>query len=91
MWVYPPALVLDFGLFTKKRQIMKTEYLRNHFTPPKILSPFYGDIRVSRKLKKRIKKYCDVHWQGNSNGQRLWYYMGKINPKYKWFLISLVK
>ena len=61
------------------------------FTQPKTISPFYkSDIKIPRKLKKKVKKYCCIHYQGMTNGQRLWHYMGKSNNKYKDFLITKV-
>lgn len=57
------------------------------FTAPKTISPFFGDCRIPRKLKKKVKRFCGVHWNGLTNGQRLWYYMGESNLKYKWFII----
>lgn len=64
--------------------------LENHFTKPKILNPFYGNIRIPRKVKKKVKKYCGIHWKGFTNGQRLWYYMEHKNNDYKRFLIKLI-
>lgn len=60
------------------------------FTAPKIISPFYGNIRIPRKLKKKVKMFCGVHWHGLTNGQRLWYYMEKQNKNYKQYLINLI-
>lgn len=62
--------------------------LENHFTSPKIISPFYGDIRIPRKLKKKVKKFCGTSWSGNTNANRLWYYMQKNNNDYKRYLIK---
>jgi len=62
--------------------------LDKHFTLPKVISPFYGDIRIPRKLKKKIKAYVGVHWTTCSNGQRLWEFMESSNPDYKRFLIK---
>ena len=39
--------------------------------------------RIPRKLKKKVKKYCWVHWDGFTNRQRLWYYMEKDNKAFK--------
>lgn len=50
----------------------------------KRLSPFYfHDIKIPRKLKKKVKRWCGVHYNGLSNAQRLWYYMEYSNPIYK--------
>ncbi len=55
----------------------------------KNLSPFYEyNIKLPRKLKKRMKKYLGVHWEGFSNGERLWHYLEHTNPEYKEFLIN---
>ena len=64
--------------------------LDKHFTEPKTLSPFYGDVRIPRKFKKKVKKWCGLSWEGNSNEARLWYYMEKSNPHYKRFLIKKI-
>jgi hypothetical protein len=67
------------------------ENLEKHFTTPKQISPFYSDnIRIPRKLKKKVKCFCGVHWKRLTNGQRLWYYMEKCNNDYKRFLIKQV-
>lgn len=62
--------------------------LDKYFTAPKTVSPFYGDIRIPRKLKKQVKKFCGISWESNSNAACLWYYMEKTNPNYKRFLIK---
>jgi len=56
--------------------------------PKKNISPFYGDIKIPRKLKKKMKKLMYPHWQGLSNGQRLWHYLEFKSPKYKMFLMT---
>ena len=67
------------------------EDLDKHFTAPRVISPFYGDdIKIPRKLKKKVKAFCGIHWGHLNNGQRLWYYMGKSNPDYKRFLIKQI-
>ena len=67
------------------------EDLEKHFTAPKIISPFYKDnIKIPRKLKKKVKSYCDLHWSSLTNGQRLWYYLGKENNNYRRFLIKQI-
>lgn len=58
------------------------------FNKPTKLSPFYGDVRIPRKLKKEIKKYCGIHFGSNSVGQNMWHYLDKRNPEYKKFLIK---
>lgn len=65
--------------------------LEKYFTAPKIASPFYkNDVKIPRKLKKKVKKFCGTSWEGNTNCERLWYYMEKSNPDYKRFLIKEV-
>lgn len=69
----------------------KYEDLEKHFTTPKTISPFYGEkVQIPRKLKKKVKCFCGVHWGGLTNGQRLWYYMEKNNNDYKRYLIKQV-
>lgn len=34
--------------------------------------------KIPRKLKKKIKEYCGVHYDGLTNAQRLWHYMEKV-------------
>ena len=61
------------------------------FTLPKIISPFYSDIkRIPRKLKKKIKAYMLCHYSSCTNEQRLWNYLEKTNNEYKQYLISNV-
>lgn len=69
---------------------MKFEDLEKRFTSPVVLGNYYESTRIPRKLKKKVKKYCGVHWNNPTNGQRLWYYLDKINPDFKRFLIKLV-
>lgn len=64
--------------------------LDNHFTAPEVLSPFYGDIKIPRKLKKKVKKFVGVHWTDQTNGERLWHYLETQNPNYKRFLIKKI-
>ena len=67
------------------------ENLEKHFTSPKRISPFYDDnVKIPRKLKKKVKMFCDVHWDGLTNGQRLWYYLEKQNNDYKRYLIKMI-
>lgn len=69
--------------------MIRYEDLENHFIlPSRVVAPFYGEISIPRKLKKKVKKFCWVHWDGLTNGQRLWYYMEKKCPDYKRFLIK---
>lgn len=65
---------------------IKYENLEKHFTKGE--GPLYGNVRIPRKLKKRVKQYMGVHWDGFSNVIRLWDYLGFINPNYKSFLIK---
>ena len=69
---------------------MEYQDLDKHFTAPERISPFYGDIRIPRKLKKKVKAWCGLSWNGLSSGQALWYYLEKVNPNYKSFLIKQV-
>lgn len=67
---------------------MEYEDLDKFFTVPKNLSPFYGKVRIPRKLKKKVKAIFWTSW--NDNGQRLWYYLGWRNPNYQRFLIKQI-
>lgn len=69
----------------------KYEDLEKHFTRRKApMSPFYGDVRIPRKLKKKAKARCFPHWEGLRNGQRLWYYGWFVNPDYRSYLIKIL-
>lgn len=57
------------------------------FTEPKRMSPFYDVKRIPRKLKKKVKSFCAIHWDILEDNQRLWYYLEDININYKHFLI----
>lgn len=67
---------------------MKYEDLDKHFTLPKVIS--FSDNKIPRKLKKKVRVFCSVHWKSLSNGQRMWYYLGKSNPRYRTFLIKKI-
>lgn len=72
-------------------QLIDYDNLEKYFIAPKTLSPFYtDDIKIPRKLKKKVKQFSWVHWDGLTNGQRLWSYMDKQNPNYKRFLIKQI-
>lgn len=64
--------------------------LDKHFTAPQTISPFYGEVKIPRNLKKAVKRFCGVHWYGQTNGERLWHYMEKTNSDYKRFLIKTI-
>jgi len=65
--------------------------LDKYFIAPKRISPFCAEnIRIPRRLKKKVKQFCWVFWYGLTNGQRLWYYMEESNQDYKRFLIKKV-
>ena len=72
-----------------RREIPYKE-LDKHFTAPAVVSPFYGDAKIPRKLKKKVKKWCGVHWGGLSNGERLWCFLESHNINYRSFLIKKV-
>lgn len=61
----------------------------NEFILPKRISPFYKNVkRISRKLKKKVKLWCDVHYNGLTNEERLWDYLEKKNSEYKLYIID---
>jgi len=65
--------------------------LGKYYTVPKRLSPFYvDDVRIPRKLKKKVKSFCGIQYERLSNAQRLWYYMEESNPNYRRFLIKMI-
>ena len=66
------------------------ENLEKAFVTPKKVSPFYDDVKISRKMKKKVKIYCGVYWNKITNPQRLWYYLDKSNPDYKSFLVKIM-
>lgn len=66
----------------------KYEELDKHFTEPNILQ--LNVIKIPRKLKKEVKKFCSVHWINLTNSQRIWYYFEKSNPNYKLYLIKKI-
>jgi len=51
---------------------------------------FNSDIKIPRKLKKKIKKFAGCHYSDLTNGQRMWYYLEHKNRDYRDFLIFLV-
>lgn len=63
--------------------------MNNFTTPKRPLSPFYPyNIKIPRKLKKKVKNFCGIHYDGLNNAQRLWYYLEKSNIKYRNFIIK---
>lgn len=64
--------------------------LEKHFTASRIISLFYNNKRIPRKLKKKVKRFCGIHWDGLDNGQRLWYYLEYKNYDYKRFIIKMI-
>lgn len=79
-----------FIIYLFKINSMLYSELDKHFTAPSNISPFYKGRRIPRKLKKKVKRFCGIHWNGLTNGQRLWYYLEKSNPNYKRFLIKQI-
>lgn len=71
----------------------RVEYsdLEKHFIAPKVISPFFGDIkRIPRKLKKQLRK--DFVWKSKTLtlDQKLWYNLNIMNPDYVRFLIKKI-
>lgn len=72
-------------------KVILYENLEKHFTAPKRISPFYDDnIRIPRKLKKKVKRFCGIQYKRLTNVKRLWYYMESSNPNYKRYLIKMI-
>jgi len=72
---------------------MTYKELDKHFTTPKDfgIGPMYKDIiRIPRKLKKKVKLSCGIHWKLCTNEQRLWVYLGDNNNDYKRFIIKQI-
>jgi len=67
---------------------MKYDDLNNHFTAPKIISPFYNFKRIPRKIKKKWKHIFDDPYL-NIN-QKMWHILEFTNPNYKRFLIKQI-
>lgn len=67
------------------------EDLEKHFTSPKKISPFYlDDVKIPRKLKKKVKCFCGIQYKRLTNAQRLWYYMVSSNTDYKRYLTKMI-
>lgn len=64
--------------------------LEKYFTQPEIFSPMYEDTKIPRKLKKKVKKVCGIHWNLCTNSQRLWIYLGETNNNYKRYIIKQI-
>ena len=69
---------------------IKYKDLDKHFTlPKKQINPFYpSNVRIPRKLKKKVKAFCGIHFDSLNNCERLWNYMEYQNKYYKKFLIK---
>jgi hypothetical protein len=65
--------------------------LDRHFTAPKVISPFFGEItRIPRKLKKRLSKYPEWNYNFLTIGQKLWHDLTVTNPDYARFIIKKI-
>lgn len=67
-----------------KTLIKKIDYfdLERHFTAPKVISPFYGEIkRLPRKVKKDLNKLFFFKTT-LTLGQKMWYRLSIKNPDY---------
>ena len=65
--------------------------LDRHFTAPKVISPFYGEIkRLPRKLKKDLKNFFPIKLTYLTLGQQMWYRLTQTNPNYVRFLIKKI-
>lgn len=70
---------------------MTYKELDKYFTAPKTISPMYRNtIRIPRKLKKKVKAVCGIHWCLCNNDQRLWVYLDTNNNNYKRFIIKQI-
>lgn len=69
-----------------EKQTMKKVYRE---IKPENTKGYYNYTRLPRKLKKRIKKVCGIHYQKDINAS-LWYYLGIVNPKHINNLISKI-
>ena len=67
---------------------MEYKNLDKHFIKPRTIG--YGECRIPRKLKKKVKKELGTIWFDNSNGSRLWCYLGYQNKNYRTFLIKII-
>lgn len=65
--------------------------LDKHFNSPKVISPFYGrNIRIPRKLKKKVKAFVGDSWGIHTKAECLWWYLEHTNTNYKRFLIKQI-
>lgn len=60
--------------------------LDKHFTISK--NKFHCN-KLPRKLKKKVKHYCGVHYDTSTINENYWYYL-ELNPNYKRFLIKKI-
>jgi len=76
-----------------KKLIKQRDYfdLDRHFVAPKVISPFYGKMkRISRRVKKDLKKVFLYDLKHLTLGQKLWYKLNIENPDYVRFLIKKI-
>lgn len=71
--------------------VIPYDELDNHFTAPKIISPFFNHKRIPRKIKKRYAYIFkgDIYSFLTLN-QKLWYNLTLINPNYTRFIIKQI-
>ena len=72
---------------TKQRDYFDMD---RHFVAPKVISPFYREIkRLPRKIKKDLKRLFSYKTT-LTLGQQMWYRLNKTNPDYVRFLIKKI-
>jgi hypothetical protein len=87
---YITIICEDNLFFGRIKRFYKIPYeeLDKHFTAPKIISPFFRDVkRVPRKFKKKYI-LCGDRYDFISVGEKLWYIQHLTNPNYNSFIIK---
>lgn len=60
---------------------------KKSFILPDVISPFYTNKRIPRKLKKKVKLHCGIHWGGLTPTQQMWYY---IDREYRSVIVNKI-
>lgn len=76
-----------------KKLIKQRDYfdLDRHFVAPKVISPFYNEVkRIPRRMKKELKKLFVWNSKYLTLDQKLWFKLNIENPDYIRFLIKKI-
>ena len=83
-------MIINSSKYDNDMKIYSYNDLEKHFTLPKQSIFYKNNIKIPRKLKKKVKVFCSIFYKYLNNKQRLWFYLEEGNPEYKRFLIKSI-